>query len=76
VLALSAEEINIVRRACEPIEARHHQAFMAEVVSALECFGAQVGPAIVTRTVATLQHRYLTCATGRQQPRPGYHRRP
>jgi hypothetical protein len=76
MLALSDEEITIIRRAAEPLAPPQRRAFHAEMISALACLDERIGPAAIVKVASALQRKYLGVAKGAQPHPTGYHRRP
>jgi hypothetical protein len=57
-LSLSDDEMTAILRAAEPLQAHHRSAFLEDVVAALIEIAEPLGPGIVHRTIASIQHRY------------------
>ncbi len=64
-LSLSDDEMAAVTQAAAPIDPRLRDAFLIDVANQLSKH-PQLGPGIVSRIVAQIQHQYLA-------PRSGHH---
>ncbi len=64
-VSLSEDEIAAVRQAAAPIDPRLRDAFLIDVAAQLSKH-PQLGPGLVGRVVAQIQHQYLL-------PRGGHH---
>ena len=59
LLALGDEELEIVLRAAQPLQARQRAAFLQELAEALQKHDGEIGPGLVSRIARQTQQKFF-----------------